>query len=138
MEGTYQHTIDSKGRLFIPVRLREELGHVFYVTLSMEKCLSAYSRESWERFNEKYRQMSQANQNKMKILYAMASRCEPDSQGRINLSQQLRDFAGLKKNVAIVGVGDRVELWDSERYAGVAAEAMTPENIAAVLKELNF
>jgi len=138
MEGTYQHTIDAKGRLFIPVRMREELGHVFYVTLSMEKCLSGYSSESWSRFTEKYKQMSQVDQSKMEILYAMASRCDIDSQGRINIPQTLRDYAGLKKNVAIVGVGDRVKFWDSERYAVVAAEAMKPENIAAVFEELNF
>ena len=138
MESTYQHTIDAKGRLFIPVRLREELGHVFYVTLSMEKCLSAYSSDSWDRFNEKHRQMPQASQKKMRPLFAMAAKCELDSQGRINLSQALRDYAGLKKNVAIVGVGVRVEFWDSDTYAGVAADEMKPENIAAVFEELGF
>ena len=138
MESTYQHSIDTKGRLFIPVRLREELGGVFYVTLSMEKCLSAYSRDSWERFKDKYRQMSQANQKKMRPLFAMAAKCELDGQGRINLSQSLRDYAGLKKNVAIVGVGVRVEFWDSDLYAKVAADEMKPENIAAVFEELDF
>ena len=138
MESTYQHTIDAKGRLFIPVRMREELGQTFYVTLSMEKCLSAYSSESWERFKEKKRQMSQVNQKLMRPLFAMAAKCELDGQGRINLPQSLRGFAGLKKNVAIVGVGDRVEFWDSERYAQVAEKEMTPENIAAVFDELDF
>jgi len=138
MEGTYQHIIDSKGRLFIPVRLRDELGHVFYVTLSMEKCLTAYSSESWQRFNDKYKQMSQVDQSRIEILYAMAHKCDLDSQGRINIPQPLRNYADLKKNVAIVGVGDRVKFWDSERYAKVAAEAMKPENIAAVFEELRF
>ena len=138
MENTYQHSIDTKGRLFIPVDLREELGKTFYVTLSTEKCLSAYSSDSWERFKEKNRQMPQSSQKKMRPLFAMAAKRELDSQGRINLPQQLRDFADLKKNVAIVGVGDRVELWNSETYADIAAMEMTPENIAAVFDELEF
>jgi len=138
MENTYQHTIDAKGRLFIPVDLREELGHTFYVTLSMEKCLSAYSSENWERFKEKKREMSQVNQKLMRPLFAMAAKRELDGQGRINLPQSLLDFAGLKKNVAIVGVGDRVEFWDSDTYAEVAAEEMKPENIAAVFEKLGF
>ena len=138
MESTYQHTIDAKGRLFIPVRLREELGHTFYVTLSMEKCLSAYSIEGWERFKDKNRQMPQEDQNKMRPIFAMAHKCDLDSQGRINLPQTLRNFAGLQKNVAIVGVGERVEFWDSDVYAPIAAAEMTPENIAAVFRELGF
>jgi len=138
MENTYQHSIDAKGRLFIPVRLREELGRIFYVTLSTERCLSAYSGDSWERFKEKNRELPQVSQKKMRPLFAMAAKCELDSQGRINLPQQLRDFANLKKNVAVVGVGDRVEFWDSEAYADIAASEMTPENIAAVFDELDF
>jgi len=138
MENTYQHSIDAKGRLFIPADLRDELGQTFYVTLSTERCLSAYSSESWERFKEKNRQMSQVNQKRMRPLFAMAAKRELDSQGRINIPQQLRDFADLKKNVAIVGVGERVELWNSETYAEIAASEMTPENIAAVFDELEF
>jgi len=138
MENTYQHTIDAKGRLFIPVRLRDELGQTFYVTLSMEKCLSAYSAESWERFKEKKREMSQVDQKLMRPLFAMAAKCDIDGQGRIILPQPLRDFAGLKKNVAVVGVGDRVEFWDSDTYAEVAAQEMNPENIAAVFEKLGF
>jgi len=138
MENTYQHTIDAKGRLFIPVRLREELGQTFYVTLSMEKCLSAYSGESWERFKEKKREMSQVDQKLMRPLFAMAAKCDIDGQGRIILPQPLRDYAGLKKNVAVVGVGDRVEFWDSDSYAEVAAHEMNPENIAAVFEKLGF
>jgi len=138
MENTYQHSIDTKGRLFIPVRLREELGQTFYVTLSMEKCLSAYSGESWKRFKDKKKEMPQASQKLLRPLFAMAAKCELDSQGRINIPQALRDFAGLKKNVAVVGVGDCVQLWDSDTYAVVAAEEMTPENIAAVFEKLDF
>lgn len=138
MTGIYQHSIDAKGRLFIPARLREELGDTFYVTLSMEKCLSAYSSESWDRFYEKTKTMPKAGQIKMRPLFSHASRCDLDGQGRILLSQSLREFAGLSKSVTVVGVGDCVELWDSEAWAAKDAIETTPENIASVFMELDF
>ena len=138
MTGIYQHTIDAKGRLFIPALLREELGETFYVTLSMEKCLSAYSSESWERFMEKIKEMPKAKQIKMRPLFSHAAKCELDGQGRILLTQALRDFAGLTKNVAVVGAGECTELWDSEAWAAKDALETTPENIADVFMELDF
>ena len=112
MTGVYRHTLDSKGRLFIPAKLREELGDVFYVTLSMERCLSAYSSESWDRFMAKIKEMPKVKQIKMRPLFSHAAKCELDSQGRILLPQALRDFAGLTKNVAVVGAGECAEFWD--------------------------
>jgi len=138
MTGIYQHTIDAKGRLFIPARLREELGDVFHVTLSMEKCLSAYSNESWEKFMEKIKAMPKAKQIKMRPLFSHAAKCELDAQGRILLSQTLRDFASLKKSVTVVGAGECAELWDSEVWAAVDAGETTTENIANVFEELEF
>ena len=113
MTGIYQHTIDAKGRLFMPAKLREELGDTFYVTLSVEKCLSAYSAESWDAFMAKIRTMSKMNQIKMRPLFSHAAKCELDTQGRILIPQALRDFAGLTKNVTVVGNGDCAELWDT-------------------------
>jgi len=138
MEGAYQHMIDAKGRLFIPSRLREELGDVFYVTLSMEKCLTAYSNESWEQFKEKVRAMPKAKQNKMRPLFSHAAKCDVDGQGRVLLSQALRDFADLKKSVTVVGNGECAEIWDSERWAATDAIETTPDNIASVFMELDF
>ena len=138
MTGIYQHTIDAKGRLFIPARLREELGEVFYVTLSMEKCLSAYSSESWERFMGKIKEMPKAKQIKMRPLFSHAAKCDLDGQGRILLTQALRDFAGLKKNVAVVGAGECTEFWDADTWADKDALETSPENIADVFMELDF
>ena len=137
MTGIFQHTIDAKGRLFIPARLREELGDVFFVTLSMEKCLSAYSSESWERFMEKIKAMPKAKQIKMRPLFSHATKCELDGQGRILLVQALREFAGLGTNVTVIGAGECVEIWDSEAWAAVDAVETTPENIAEVFMELD-
>jgi MraZ protein len=138
MTGIFQHSLDAKGRLFIPAKLREELGDVFYVTLSMEKCLSAYSAESWDKFMEKIMAMPKVKQIKMRPLFAHAAKCELDGQGRILLPQALRTFAGLTKNVTVVGSGECAEFWDADTWAAVDILETTPENIAEVYKELDF
>ena len=137
MTGIYQHSIDAKGRLFIPARLREELGECFYVTLSMEKCLSIYSLESWGRFEEKMRSMQKAEQIRMRPIFSHASKCDIDGQGRILLSKDLRNRGGLlDSNVTVVGAGDCVEIWDAKAWEEIDEIETTPENIAQVFKEL--
>ena len=106
MTGEFQHNLDAKGRLFIPARMRDELGEIFYVTLSMDRCLSAYSGESWQDFSD--------------------------------LPHNLRDFAGLDKNVTVVGCNNHAEFWDSDAWSEIKAAETTPENIAAVMEELEF
>ena len=136
--GEYFHTLDAKGRLAVPSRLRDELGSVFYVTLSMDRCLSAYSAESWQSFSDKVDAMPFVKQRKMRPLFAFAARCEVDSAGRILLPQNLREYAGLKKDVTVVGCNNHAELWDSETWQQQHELEMTPENIAAVMEELEF
>ena len=136
MAGEYQHTIDSKGRIFVPAKLREQLGSEFYVTISMDKCLSLYSGESWKQFSERVNAMTYVQQRRMRPLFVYATRLELDAQGRILLPQNLRSFAGLAKNVTIVGCNNHAELWDSEEWANVSQAEVTPENIAEVMKEL--
>lgn len=138
MTGEYAHSIDAKGRLFIPAKLREELGTVFYVTLSMDECLSAYSSDSWEKFMEKISVMPYTQQRKMRPLFAHAAKCELDAQGRILLPQKLREFAGLTKEVSIIGSANHAEIWDAEKWAAIDAVETTPENIASVMEELEF
>jgi MraZ protein len=138
MTGEYQHNLDAKGRLFIPARMREELGEVFYVTLSMDRCLSAYSGESWQNFSDKVNAMPYVKQRKMRPLFAYAARCELDKQGRVLLPQNLREYAGLDKNVTVVGCNNHAEFWDSDAWAEINTVETTPENIAAVMEELEF
>lgn len=138
MTGEYQHALDNKGRIFIPARLREELGQVAYVTLSMDRCLSVYSENSWEGLIQKVNALPYVRQRKMRPLFAHAVRCEMDAQGRILLPQSLRDWAGLEKNVTVVGCNNHAELWNSESWQSVLQEETSPENIAAVLEELEF
>ena len=101
MTGQYQHTIDAKGRLFIPAKLREELGDTFYVTMGMDSCLSIYSDASWARFTEKFESLPYTKTKAMRPLFANAAKCEPDAQGRIVLPQKLRAYAHLEKDVVV-------------------------------------
>lgn len=138
MTGEYQHSLDSKGRIFIPAKLRDELGEVFFVTLSMDRCLCAYSQENWQVLSEKVNAMPYVRQRRMRPLFAHAARCELDGQGRALIPQGLREYAGLSKNVTVVGCNNHAELWDSAAWDEVYAVETTPENIAAVMEELDF
>jgi len=136
--GTFHHTIDAKGRLFIPARLREELGDKFYVTISWEQCLTIYSIDRWTSAHEKLKEMSQAAQMELRQLFSNAGECELDGQGRIQLRKELRDHIGLTKNVTIVGTGVYVQIWDSETYKLIKEEESKPENIKNVIEKYGF
>ena len=111
MTGEYQHSLDNKGRLFIPAKLRDELGEVFFITLSMDRCLSAYSSEAWQSFSDKVSAMPYVKQRKMRPLFAHAARCELDAQGRVLLPVNIRTRI-LKdgKDVEITGANDHVRI----------------------------
>ena len=138
MTGEFQHSLDSKGRIFIPAKLREELGEIFYMTVSMEHCLCVYSAESWRSFSDKVSAMPYVRQRLMRPLFAHAAKCELDSQGRTIVPQALRAYAGLVKNVTVVGCNNHAELWDSEAWQSVCEAESAPENIAAAMEELDF
>lgn len=138
MTGQYQHSIDSKGRLFIPAKLREELGETFYVTMGVDRCLSVYSEDSWNRFTEKFESMPYTKSRTMRPLFANAAKCEPDAQGRILLPAKLRAYAGLKKDVTVIGVSNRAEIWDAAAWNEEESKELSPENLAAVMEELGF
>ncbi len=138
MTGTYEHTLDAKGRVFIPFRLRPELGEVFYLTISVDNCLCAYSQDSWDRFFEKVRQMPKRQQLRMRPLFANACRCELDAQGRVIVPQMLRERVGLEKNVTIVGNGECAEFWDSACWAEISAAESSQENLAGLYEEIDF
>ena len=135
--GQYQHTIDAKGRLFIPAKLREELGDTFYVTMGMDSCLSIYSDASWARFTEKFESLPYTKTKAMRPLFANAAKCELDSQGRIVIPQKLRKYAKLEKDAVILGVNDRAEIWSAQLWYQ-DEEEMTPEKMAACMSELGF
>ena len=114
------------------------MGEVFFITISMDRCLCAYSSESWKLLSERVNAMPYVKQRKMRPLFAHAARCELDAQGRALIPQNLREYAGFVKNVTVVGCNNHAELWDSEAWDAVFRQETTPENIAAVMEELEF
>ena len=138
MTGTYEHSIDAKGRLFIPAKLREELGVTFYLAMGVDECLAIYPQETWNRFTEKFASLPMSQSAAMRPLFANASKCELDSQGRIVIPQKLRKYAGLDKDVVIIGVNDRAEIWAADAWNAQEEEEMTPEKMKACLAALGF
>ena len=138
MTGEYQHSIDTKGRLFIPAGLREELGETIYVTISIERALAVYSEEAWREKEEKFNALPSAQARRIRPLFVNAAKCALDAQGRILLPQKLRTYAILKKDVMVLGVSNHAEIWNAEKWAALEAEQLNPANIAAAMEELGF
>ena len=136
--GQYQHSIDAKGRLFIPAKLREELGDTFYVTMGMDGCLSVYSDASWAKFTEKFESLPYTKTKAMRALFANAAKCEPDAQGRILIPAKLRAYVALEKDVVVIGVSNRAEIWNAERWQAVEDEELDPARLFAAMEELDF
>mgnify|MGYP001131932289 FL=1 len=122
--GEYNHTIDAKGRLIIPSKFREILGDVFVVTKGLDGCLFVYDNEEWKRFEEKLRSLPITNKEArqfVRFFLAGATEAEVDKQGRILIPNVLREFAELTKDVVLVGIGSRIEIWSRERWKDAAA-----------------
>ena len=112
MFGKYKHTLDPKGRLFVPAKLREELGSAFYVARSLDPCLTVYTEVN--------------------------VRCEPDKQGRILLPAELRGYAGLKDSAVILGFGDKAEIWDADTYDAMEQAFFAEGDLDTVLSALEL
>ena len=135
--GTYRHAVDAKGRLFIPVRLREELGETFMVTRGLQNCLRLYPMKEWEAFAAKIAALPETRAKDVRhYFFANAFDTSLDGQGRVALPADCRKFASLEKNVVLVGDDTRLEIWDEERWDALDAENYG--NILPVLEELGF
>ncbi|MCI9345987.1 MAG: division/cell wall cluster transcriptional repressor MraZ [Lachnospiraceae bacterium] len=122
--GEYNHTIDAKGRLIIPSKFREILGDAFVVTKGLDGCLFVYDNEEWKRFEEKLRSLPITNKEArqfVRFFLAGATEAEVDKQGRILIPNVLREFAEITKDVVLVGVGSRIEIWSRERFEETAS-----------------
>ena len=138
MIGEYQHNIDSKGRVIVPVKFREDLGECFYVTKGLDGCLFVLSGEGWKGLQEKIQSMPLSKSRGLqRFFFSGTTDVETDKQGRILIPQPLRDHAGLTKDVTFVGVSSRVEIWDTSRWNQVNGE-LTEESIAEAMDELGI
>ena len=117
--GTYHHNIDAKGRMSFPTKLRDLLGGEFYVTKSInQKCLTIYSKSEWEKLANNIAELpdSMGGLDIKRWLFSGAGELVPDKQGRVLIPSDLREFAGLKKDVVVIGLDDKAEIWDKELW----------------------
>ncbi len=117
--GEYNHTVDAKGRLIVPSKFREQLGEEFVVTKGLDGCLFVYDNTEWKALEEKLHALPLTNANARKFsrfFLAGASACEVDKQGRILLPAVLREFAKIDKDAVLVGVGNRIEIWNKDNW----------------------
>lgn len=138
MKGEYQHTLDTKGRLFIPAKLREELGEHAVITRGLDGCLYLYSQEEWSKLEQTIRQLPMTKSRMMqRYLLASAADVDVDKQGRIVVPPVLRERAGLQKNVTIIGVLSHAEIWDTDLWNAYNGE-LDPNDVAAAMEEIGF
>ncbi|MDR3241374.1 MAG: division/cell wall cluster transcriptional repressor MraZ [Lactobacillaceae bacterium] len=141
--GTYEHSLDTKNRLIIPAKFRNQLGTSFVVTKGNENSLHAYSQTGWEAFEEKLNQLPSNNpkvrQYKRAVL-AGATEAEFDKQGRIVIPNNLKEHAELEKDVVIIGYGENeFEIWDAHKFSEYNTEVTENfDDISAELSDLGF
>lgn len=138
--GEYSHTVDEKGRLIIPSKFREELGNEFVITKGLDGCLFAYDNSEWSSLEEKLRALPLTNKDARKFarfMLAGAAQVEIDKQGRILIPQVLRSFAELEKDVVLIGVASRIEIWDRTRYEE-ASDFDNMDDIAEKMADLGI
>ncbi len=112
--GEYQHTLDEKGRVAVPARLREDLGEKFVITRGLDRCLFAYPLAEWSRIEEKLKTLPFTKSDARaftRMFFSGAIEVEIDKQGRVLIPQHLRSYARVEKEVRIIGVSNRVEVW---------------------------
>ena len=142
MIGKYPAKLDDKNRLFVPAKLRGELGGTFYVTIGVNcghRCLTVYTEEGWQRLTDKYDQLPIAQKSgATSLLFIYATECNPDKQFRFTLTQSLMDYAGIGRDVVIVGRAGQAEIWDQAHYAAFEMESLTPEKLLASLEAIGL
>lgn len=142
MIGKYPAKLDDKNRLFVPAKLREELGGDFFVTLGVNcghRCLTVYKSADWQTLSENYNALPISQRGAAtSLIFMNAAECEPDKQFRFTLTQFLLEYAGIKKEVMIVGRAGQAEIWDSEEFAAFEKENLTPEKLLASLEAIGL
>lgn len=136
--GRHDYAIDDKGRLNFPAKFREDMGSSFIVTCWLDGCLAAFPMAEWERLKSLLREKSMVRSREVqRYLYASATEAVPDKQGRILIPQYLRDAASLEKDVTLVGLDSRVEIWNTDAWVKHEA-ALRSGPIADAMEELDF
>ncbi len=142
MIGKYPAKLDEKNRLFVPAKLRAELGSDFYVTLGVNgghRCLTVYTADEWKRLNENFNALSLAQRSgATSLIFMNAAECNPDKQFRFGLTQNLIAYAGIDRDCVIVGRAGQAEIWDAAEFAAFETENLSPEKLLASLEAIGL
>ncbi len=117
--GEYEHSLDAKGRLIMPAKLRTDMGEKFIITKGLDGCLFVFSQNEWSNFESKLKELPLTNKNArdfVRFFLSGATECEIDKQGRFLLVNTLREYAEITKEVIIIGVGTRLEIWNKDKW----------------------
>jgi len=124
--GEFHHALDGKGRVIVPSRLREGLGDSFVITRGLDHCLFAYPNSEWVRLEQKMKQLPITRKDSrafMRLFFSGAIEVEADKQGRVLIPQNLREYAGIDKDIIFIGVSSRVEIWSKLAWKEYFGEA---------------
>ena len=138
--GEYEHSLDIKGRIIMPSKFREDIGDKFIVTKGLDGCLFAFSKDEWKKFEEKLSTLPISNKDARsftRFFFAGAVDCELDKQGRFLISSNLREFAGFIKDVIIVGMNSRIEIWSKEKWES-CNDNLSADDIAEKMEMLGI
>lgn len=117
--GEYEHSLDAKGRLIMPAKLRTDMGEKFIITKGLDGCLFVFSQNEWSNFESKLKELPLTNKSArdfVRFFLSGATECEIDKQGRFLLVNTLREYAEIIKEVIIIGVGTRLEIWNKDKW----------------------
>ena len=123
--GQYEHSLDEKSRIIMPAKFREDLGESFIITFGLDKCLFVYPMEEWERLSLNLQELPLGKKDTRAFKRTLASRAlvgSFDQPGRVVIAKYLRDYAAIEKNVVIIGVFERIEIWDVKRWENYSRE----------------
>lgn len=137
--GNYKHTLDSKNRVFFPAKFREDLGSPIVITVNTDRCLSAYSMNEWTKFVDSLKALPKSQVAKItRFFCGNALKCVPDGQGRVSITKDLLNYAGITESVTFVGCGDRVELWAEVKNPLLDMDDDFINDVSAKMMELDL
>ena len=139
LTGTYEHSIDSKGRLFIPAKLKEELGDAFYLSMGTDQCLTIYPQSAWEALCLRAEALEEEEDiEAMEVFFAHSYRCTVDNQNRIVIPPLLREYATLEKDVVSAGSNNVAKIWNAQRWNEKVATYMSQQKMKVLARKVRL
>ena len=142
MIGKYPAKLDDKNRLFVPAKLRGELGEQFFVTLGVNcghRCLTVYTAAEWQTLSDNFNALTLSQRaGATSLIFMNAAECTPDKQFRFSLTPFLMRYAGIDREGMLVGRAGQAEIWDAEEFARFEEENLTPEKLLASLEAIGL